>query len=126
MTMTFVYDKQLLANLESNSGNIPLTHAAWRAAVSAGVALHRPTKRGCRGGANKQRKITNIVGNRPELRFLGEAMGANVTNNKQCANNRRNICPMTMCLINAQSVRNKVPQLTDYIIEHDFDIVAIT
>ena len=71
MTMKFVYDKRRLTNLESNSGNIPLTHAAWRAAVSAGGggALHRPTKRGCRGGANKQRKITNIVGNRPELRF---------------------------------------------------------
>ena len=33
---------------------------------------------------------------------------------------------MTMCMINAQSVRNKVPQLTEYIIEHDFGIVAIT
>ena len=31
-----------------------------------------------------------------------------------------------MCLINAQSVRNKVPELTEYIIEHAFDIVAIT
>ena len=38
----------------------------------------------------------------------------------------RTLCTMTMCLINAQSVRNKVPRLTDYIIEHDFDIVAIT
>ena len=36
------------------------------------------------------------------------------------------LCTMTMCLINAQSVRNKVPQLTEYIIEHDFGIVAIT
>ena len=47
-------------------------------------------------------------------------------NNKQCANKHRKLCTMIMCLINAQSVRNKVPQLTDYIIEHDFDIVANT
>ena len=53
-------------------------------------------------------------------------MGANVMNNTQCPNNCKKLCTMTMCLINAQSVRNKVPQLTDYIIEHDFDIVAIT
>ena len=36
---------------------------------------------------------------------------------------------MTMCLIYAQSVRNKVPQvpqLTECIIEHDFDIVGVT
>ena len=33
---------------------------------------------------------------------------------------------MTMCLINTQSVRNKVTPLSDYIIEHGFDIVAFT
>ena len=47
-------------------------------------------------------------------------------NHKQCANKQSNLCTMTMCLINAQSVRNKVPELTEYIIEHAFDIVAIT
>ena len=122
-----IYDRQLLASLQSNSGNIHLNNAAWRAAVSAGVALHRPTKQGCRGVPIKQRKVTTIVGNRPELLFfLGEATGANIMNNKQCANKRSKLCTMTMCLINVQSVRNKVPQLTEYIIDHDFDIVVIT
>ena len=81
-----------------------------------------PTKQGCRGGAHKQRQITTIVGNIPELLFLGEAMGAILMNNNQCANKQSKLCTKTMCLINAQSVRNKVPQLTDYIIEHDFEV----
>ena len=38
-----------------------LNSAAWRAACDAGVALHRPTHRGCRGGARKQRPIRVIV-----------------------------------------------------------------
>ena len=119
-------DRQLLTSLQSNNRNIHLTHAAWRAAVSAGVAFHRPTKRGCCGGAHKQRWIAPIAGNRHALLFLGEATGANTMNLKQCANKQSNLCTMTMCLTNAQSVRNKVPELTEYIIEHAFDTVAIT
>ena len=42
-----------------------LSNAVWRAACEAGVALHRPTHRGCRGGARKQRPIRVIVSARP-------------------------------------------------------------
>ena len=125
-SMTMKLDRQLLTSLQSNNRNIHLTHAAWSAAVSAGVAFHRPTKRGCRGGAHKQRWIAPIAGNRHALLFLGKATGANPMNHKQCANKQSNLCTMTMCLTNAQSVRNKVPELTEYIIEHAFDTVAIT
>ena len=38
-----------------------LDNAAWRAAFDAGVALHRPTHRGCRVGAHKQRTIPVIT-----------------------------------------------------------------
>ena len=31
-----------------------------------------------------------------------------------------------MCLLNAQSVCNKTAALSDYILEHDLDIVALT
>ena len=47
-------------------------------------------------------------------------------NHKQCANKHSKLCTMTMCLINAHSVKNKAPQLIEYIIEHGFDIMAIT
>ena len=33
---------------------------------------------------------------------------------------------MTICLINAQSVRNKVSSLCDFISDHDFDILTMT
>ena len=42
-----------------------LNSAAWRAACDAGVALQRPTHRGCRGGARKQRPIRVIASARP-------------------------------------------------------------
>ena len=43
-----------------------LNNAAWRAACNAGVALHQPTRRGCRGGdAHKQRWIMVIKYARP-------------------------------------------------------------
>ena len=41
-----------------------LDNAAWRAACVAGVALHRPTHRGCRAGAHKQRTIPVITTSR--------------------------------------------------------------
>ncbi|KAK2189745.1 hypothetical protein NP493_98g03015 [Ridgeia piscesae] len=41
----------------SGHSHFRLNNAAWRAACEAEVALHRPTHRGCRGGAHKQRPI---------------------------------------------------------------------
>ena len=43
-----------------------------------------------------------------------------------CATKRSTLCTMIICLINAQSVMNKVTPLSDYIIEHGFDIAAFT
>ena len=43
------------------SSDTRLDNAAWRAACEAGVALHRPTRRGCRAGAHKQRTLPVIT-----------------------------------------------------------------
>ena len=94
------------------------------------MSLHPPTKRGCRGGDYKQQQqqqqINPIIGNIPATHFLGQQAGPNFSNLQECATKRSKLCTMTMCLINAQSVRNKVTPLSDYIIEHGFDIVAFT
>ena len=58
--------------------------------------------------------------------FWGNRLDPIVSNLQVCATKRSKLCTMTMCLINAQSVRNKVTPLSDYIIEHGFDIVALT
>ena len=49
----------------SGHSHLRLNNAAWRAACEAGVALLRPTHRGSRGGARKQRPIHVIVSTRP-------------------------------------------------------------
>ena len=45
----------------------PSGHSAWRAACEVGVAFHRSTHRGCRGGARKQRPIHVIVSTQPTV-----------------------------------------------------------
>ena len=51
----------------SGHSHFRLNNAAWRAACEAGVALHRPNRRGCRGGTRKQRPIHVIVSTRPTV-----------------------------------------------------------
>ena len=51
----------------SGHSHFRLNRAAWRAACEAGVALHRPNRRGSRGGARKQRPIFVIVSMRPTV-----------------------------------------------------------
>ena len=43
------------------SRSFRLDNVACRAACNAGVALHQPTRRGCRGGARLRRPIHTIV-----------------------------------------------------------------
>ena len=129
MTMKLVYDRQSLTTLQSNNNNVHLTHAAWRAAVSAGVALRRPTKRGCRGGAQSQHKIVPIVGHRPDLICVGEATGSNAMNLRKCAMIDSNIIHANkLCIhtLNPWSVCNKMTTLHDFIIDQQLDLFALT
>ena len=124
-----VYDRQSLTTLQRNNTNVHLTHAAWRAAVGAGVAIRRPTKRGCRGGANRQQKIVPIVGHRPDMICVGEATGSNATNLRQCAMIDSNIIhasKLRICTLNPWSVCNKTTTLHDFIIDQQLDIFALT
>ena len=75
---------------------------------------------------NNNNKVNPIIGNRHAPHFLGQQAGPNVSNLQVCATKRSKLCTMTMCLINAQSARNTLTPLSDYIIEHGFDIVAFT
>ena len=124
-----MYDRQSLTTLQRNNTNVHLTDAAWRAAVSAGVAIRRPTKRGCRGGAHRQQKIVPIVGHRPDLICVGEATGSNATNLRQCSLIDSNIIhasKLCICTLNPWSVFNKTTTLHDFIIDQQLDIFALT
>ena len=58
---------RLLSRNISGHRQFRLNNAAGRAACEAGVGLHRPTHRGCRWGARKQRPIHVIVSTRPTV-----------------------------------------------------------
>ena len=83
-----------------------LNSAAWRAACEAGVVLQRPTHRGCRGGAHKQRPIRVIVSARPTAPAKHVPRVRHLTS--ICSKQYTCGVPLTVCCLNAQSVRNKV------------------
>ena len=101
-----------------------LNSAAWRAACEAGVALQRPTHRGCRGGARKQRPIRVIVSSRPTAPAKPVPRVRHLTS--ICSKQYTCGIPLTVCCLNAQSVRNKATSLADLVISRDIDILALT
>ncbi len=58
--MGLTYTPGKLLELRPDSCHL-LDHAAWRSACDAGIALRYPTRRGCRGGARKQRKLASPI-----------------------------------------------------------------
>ena len=107
------------------SRSFRLDNAAWRAAYNAGVTLHQPTRRGCRGGARLHRSIHTIVSTRPTPSAKPPCVnGANLVNvmlkNCEVKSNTH------LALINARSIRNKATIINEHIVEHKWDVLAIT
>ena len=104
----------------------------WNTIRELGIAVRRPTKRGCRGGRQHQHQhqhvISTVIGHRPTVRVRSSQQHHdNLIQVTLTANPR--ICPTTtasLCILNARSVRNKTTDMLDHIHEHDLDIVAIT
>ena len=105
-----VYTGQYLKQLQGAS-NDRLDNATWRAACTAGVALRRPTRRGCRGGSRKQRHTQQTGVNNANL--------LTITPHNQ-------LLTAKLCLIKARSVCNKAELIVDYVTSHDIDIMCIT
>ena len=132
-----------------------LNNAARRAACEAGVARHRPTYRGCREGARKQRPIHVIVSTRPTV-ALSETNCVNYDNitcvsvtpspsmdhsepgvdvdvvvspvsptNTKSASSRVAV-PVKLGIVNARSICDKTDVFTDYVAEVNMDLIAIT
>ena len=94
-----------------------------------GIFRHKPTRRGCRGG--KRRHIQVHVSNRNVAIPFNINKSTPTVNsaNLICVNNKKkkgNYTPLHVATLNARSVRNKAHFLSDYILEHDIDILVIT
>ena len=77
-----------------------LNNDAWQSACHAGVALNRPTHRGCRTGAHKHRRMS--------LKRTGSNTSNLLTIRPKPDNQ---MMPAKLALINARSVRNKADTL---------------
>ena len=120
---------QLGQSTDPNSSR--LLPRTWNTIRELGIAVRRPTKRGCRGGRQRQHQhaISTVIGHGPARPYVG------VLSSQQ---HHDNVIPVTLtsnpltyptttaslCLINVRSVRNKTTDILDH--EHDLDIVAIT
>ena len=100
---------------------------AW-ALVDVGIAVRLPTKRGCRGGARKQRTIDSVIGNLP--RKDRPYTRCNKNNLIQVPTVSRESAVIVdkskFGLMNARSLRNKSLFVHNYVDDGSLDIVALT
>ena len=102
------------------SRHIRLNNAAWRAACEAGVALHRSTHRGTRGGALKRRFIRVIVSvqstmsAKPILRVHHHSV--------KIIKSRTTIPSLKLVLMNTRYVCNKVSVISETLLDADADV----
>ena len=100
---------------------------AWNTIRELGIAVRRPTKRGCRGGRQRQHQqaISTVIGHRPispyvRVRSSQQQHHDNLIPVTLTVNPL--VCPTTtasLCIFNARSVRNKTTDILDHIHEHD-------
>ena len=127
---------QLGQSTDPNSSRLfPRT---WNTLRELGIAIRRPTKRGCRGGRQRQHQqaVSTLIGHRPNSPYVRVRTSQQQQQQQQHDNlipvtltANPLVCPTTtasLCILNARSVRNKTTDILDHIHEHDLDIVAIT
>ena len=104
---------------------------AWTTAIELGIAAKLPTRRGCRGGVQKQRIIQPVIGHRPPTR---QAIPS-----KQTGVDRANLVQLiahvialdrctiaTLWLLSVRSLRSKADFITYYACENDIGILSMT
>ena len=104
---------------------------AWTTAIELGFAAKLPTRRGCRGGVQKQRTIQPVFGHWPPT--------PQAIPNKQTGVDSSNLVQLitlvsafdsctaaTLGLLNVRSLHNKADFITDYARENNIDILCLT
>ncbi|KAJ8047785.1 hypothetical protein HOLleu_06878 [Holothuria leucospilota] len=111
MTMTVAppYSRSELLNFRSTKPK--LSSHVYRKLKHLGICTVRPTKRGCLAGKNKVLRSLTFNNERRRGEF-----GTNIPINDFAK----------LCLVNTRSVRNKCSAFVDFVLDNDFDIVAIT
>ena len=94
-----------------------------------GLSVTRPTSRGKREGLRKQRVIqTRITHRFYVVPRAVKAASANVFQliNLRVIKHRQRDIPLTLCCLNARSVKNKALSVADSAIFRDMDVLALS
>lgn len=106
------YSRAALLDLDHNGY---VSSDVWTRLESLGINVKNPTMRETGGGVKRKRKDYSLPSDSCILTTCKKPF---------FSDDRKKNC--TLCLINTQSASNKADLLTDYIIEHDLDIVCLT
>ena len=125
----------------------PISRCLWRRLCEVGLCKRGPTARGCRAGAEKQRTIRTVLGNRPNTSFEARTSENRADCQEPPTRSLTSVCYRNLiytrptrlyrqakfCLLNARSVKaitvlgtRKSTAIVDYVVENDLDIIAIT
>ena len=94
-----------------------------------GLSVTRPTSRGKQGVLRKQRVIrTRIIHRFDVVPRAVKAASANVSQliNLPVIKHRERDIPLTICCLNARSVKNKALSVADFVISRDIDVLALS
>ena len=125
----------------------PISRCLWKRLCEVGLCKRGPTARGCRAGAEKQRTIRTVLGNRPNTSFEARTSENRADCQEPPTRSLTSVCYRNLiytrptrlyrqakfCLLNARSVKaitvlgtRKSTAIVDYVVENDLDIIAIT
>lgn len=150
---TLTYTSSALKCVWNSMKHAPLCNELYRTIRQLGICQIMPTIRGCRAGTKLRRPIVVRItsGTRAAMckqhqaqsttkcqnQLSGTGLHVNHVNRSNLINIKCN--PMTtasvqtsankylqVCCLNPRSIKNKTLSISDYIISHDYDIVALT
>jgi hypothetical protein len=123
------YSREELLNLKpcsgSPTGRVPLH--VYRTLRNLNICSVEPTKRGHRAFNHSQHPIPTITTSRITNKYTHHPpRGVNFSNLQQLPRYDAPKTQLNVCLWNIQSLRYKTVQFSEYVLEHDIDIMIVT
>ena len=123
------YTRDLLLQMRDNKNTVPLDWNTLRAIRNEGLATTLPTNRGTSAGRNKWFPIGTQINVRDNSKLTQHKRPPSVIKHiplLPMSNEEKPKQPLKLCVINCQSTRNKADLLVDYVLENDFDLIAMS
>ena len=120
------YTREALLQLEPTT-SIRVPSDVYKTIRELEICSVKPTRRGHRSFLKIQQPISTIIThNRQIYTRLSSTRGVNPSNLRTLQNHDLAPTKLIVCLWNVQSLRNKSTLFTDYVLEHDIDVIIVT